>query len=186
MDAIEAIRTRRSIGKLDGDVTAEEVRELVGLALCAPNHKLTNPWRFIALRGAARERLGAVWTEVAQTIPVPPGVEREAFLSKEARKTLRAPVLIVAATRTADDPVVAEEDYAACAAAVENLLIGAHAKGLGAMWRTGEMARDSRVKAHLGLDESDRIVAIVYLGRPAMPPPVMPPRDVSEFLVERE
>jgi nitroreductase len=186
VDAIEAIRTRRSVGKLDGDVGVEDVRELVSLALCAPNHKLTNPWRFIALRGAARERLAAVWTEVAATQPVPPGVERDAFLAKEARKPLRAPVLIVAATRTAGDPVEAEEDFAACAAAVENLLIAAHAKGLGAMWRTGEMAHEPRVKAHLGLDPSDRIVAIVYLGRPAMPPPAIPPRDVAEFLVELE
>ena len=184
MDAIEAIRTRRSVGKLDGDVSAEDVRELVSLALCAPNHKLTNPWRFIALRGAARERLGEVWASAAGTLPVPPGVEREAFLSKERRKPLRAPVLIVAATRTAHDPVQAEEDFAACAAAVQNLLLAAHAKGLGAMWRTGEMAHDSRVKSHLGLDATDRIVAFVYLGRPAMPPPSVPARDAGDYLVE--
>ena len=186
MDAIETIRTRRSIGKLEGDVSPEIVRELVELALCAPNHKLTNPWRFIALRGVARERLAEVWSTVAQTLPRPPGVERQAFVAKEARKALRAPVLLVIATRTDDDAVRAEEDFAAAAAAAQNVLLAAHAKGFGAIWRTGEMAHHPQVKSHLGLDASERIVAIIYLGRPAMQAPAARPREVDEFLTVRE
>jgi nitroreductase len=57
VDTIEALRARRSIGKLDGDVPEAELRELIELATWAPNHKLTEPWRFTVLRGAARERL---------------------------------------------------------------------------------------------------------------------------------
>ena len=90
MDAIETIRTRRSIGRLGGEVTDEELRTLVEAGLWAPNHKLTDPFRFVALRGAARERLGRAWAEVAATFEPPPGVTREAFVEKEARKPLRA------------------------------------------------------------------------------------------------
>jgi nitroreductase len=186
VDAIETIRTRRSIGKLTGDVSPEVVRELVELALCAPNHKLTNPWRFIALRGSARQKLAEVWSSVAQTLPTPPGVERESFVAKEARKALRAPVLLVVASRVDADPVRAEEDVAAAAAAAQNVLLAAHAKGLGAIWRTGAIARHPKVKAHLGLDESDRIVAIIYLGQPAMAAPVTQPRDLDSYLTVRD
>jgi nitroreductase len=117
MDVLEAIRTRRSVGKVDGEVTEGDLRTLVEAALCAPNHKLTDPFRFIALRGEARARLGAAWAAIAARMTPPPGVEPDAFIAKEARKPLRAPLLLVAVTRVDADPVVAEEDAAATALA---------------------------------------------------------------------
>jgi nitroreductase len=67
-------------------------------------------------------------------------------------------------TRTDDDAIVAAEDFAATAAAVQNLLLAATSRGYSAMWRTGEMAYHPAVKEYLGLDRRDRIVATVYLG----------------------
>ncbi len=90
---------------------------------------------------------------------------------REGAKPLRAPVLIVVSTRTAPDAVTAAEDFAATAAAVQNLLLAAWAKGLGAMWRTGPLAYRRAINEHLGLEPSDRIVAVVYLGQMAMTPP---------------
>jgi len=185
MDALEALRTRRSVGKLTGDVSDADVRELIACAVAAPNHKLTQPWRFTILRGGARERLGAAWSRIVEAGDVPPGVDRAAFVAKEAAKPTRAPVLIVASTRTDDDPIRAIEDFAATAAAVTNLLVAAHAKGFGAIWRTGDMAYRAEIREHLGLDPTDRIVAIVYLGLPAIvPPPRMPPDLSSVVRVE--
>jgi nitroreductase len=182
MDVMEALRTRRSIGKLGGDVTDAQVRTLVEAGLWAPNHKLTNPWTFTIVRGDARERLGRFWAGTLQEATLPPGVEREAFLTKEARKPLRAPVLIVVSSRTDSDHVRALEDFAAASAAVQNVLLAAHALGLGAIWRTGDMAFSEAVNEHLGLAASDRIVGIVYVGAPAMPAPSPPPRDVDSYV----
>ncbi len=182
MDVLEALRTRRSIGKLTGDVSEEELRTLIEAALYAPNHKLTKPWRFTILRGEARARLGAAWSTLSARTTDLQGDERDAFLAREAHKPLRAPVIIVVSTRTVEDPVVAGEDFAATAAAVQNLLLAAHALGLGAMWRTGEMAYRPEINAHLGLEPGDRIVAFVYLGRPAMAAPKSLPRDVDDFV----
>lgn len=184
MDAIEAIATRRSIGKVTGDVSQAVVLELVDLALCAPNHRLTAPWRFTVLRGTARERLGMRWAELVAGDPLPTDVERDSYLAKEARKPTRAPVILVTSTRTDDDPVVASEDFAATAAATQNILLAAHARGLGAVWRTGPMAYRGEMKAFLGLAASDRIVAFVYLGAPAMDAPRPRPREVGRFLYE--
>jgi nitroreductase len=182
MDLFEALRSRRSIGKLGGDVSDDEIRTLVEAGLWAPNHKLTNPWLFTVVRGAARERLGSLWAELLRDVPLPPGVEREAYLSKEARKPTRAPVLLVVSCRTVDDPVRAVEDYAAASAATQNVLLAAHAMGLGAVWRTGDMAFHPGIVEHLGLAATDRIVGFVYVGRPAMSAPLAQPRDVDAYI----
>jgi nitroreductase len=182
MDLLEALRTRRSIGKLGGEVSDAEVRELVEAAIWAPNHRLTEPWRFTVLRGAARERLGHAWAALAAGESTLEGERLEAFLAREAAKPLRAPVVIVVSARTDPDPVVAAEDFAATAAAVQNLLLAAHALGLGAIWRTGEMAFRREIAEHLGLDPGDRIVAFVYLGRPVMEVPQGRPRTLDGVL----
>jgi len=177
MDVLTALRERRSIGKLGGEVPDHEIRTLIEAATWAPNHRLTEPWRFVVVRGEARERLGRVWAEIVAKRTHAQGEEREKLLQKEAAKPLRAPVLLIVAVRTDDDPIVAIEDFAAAAAAVQNLLLAAQALGLGAMWRTGEMVYDPEVRAHLGLEPTDRIVASVYLGRPEMKPPAAQPRE---------
>jgi nitroreductase len=179
MDVIQAIRARRSVGRVDGDVARDQLRELVELATWAPNHRLTEPWRFTIVQGAAREGLASLWGEISADELGIEGQRRTEHVKRAAEKVLRAPVLIVASTRTDDDPVVAEEDFAATAAAVENMLLAATARGLGAMWRTGRMVRHPRIKEFLRLDPSDRIVSVVYVGQPAMEPPPGRPRDVD-------
>lgn len=182
MDVLEAIRTRRSIGKLAGDVGRDEIDGLVEAAVWAPNHRLTRPWTFTIVCGEARDALGATWAALQGRRTTLDGAERDAYLEREARKPSRAPTIVVASTRTVADPIVAMEDYAATAAAVQNLLLAAHARGLGAIWRTGAMAYAPEINEHLGLDRTDRIVAFVYVGRPAMAAPKSVPRDVTGVL----
>jgi nitroreductase len=158
MEVLDAIRARRTIGKSAGAVPREVVLEL--------NHKLTQPWRFTVLEGSARERLGRVWAQRACAAVEP--AAREAFIAGESAKPLRAPTLIVVSVRTDANAVTAEEDFAATAAAVQNLLLAAHAAGLSAAWKTGKMIYDAEVKTFLELDPADRIVAVVYLGATAL------------------
>ena len=170
-DVLRAIQMRRSIGKLGGEVHDAQVRTLIEAAVWAPNHHLTEPWRFVVLRGDARERLGQTWAALLAERTLLQGEERENFLRREANKPMRAPALIVVATRTDPDPIAAAEDFAATAAAVQNMLLAAPTLGLSAMWRTGEMAYSPEIKAHLGLDPQDRIVAIMHVGEPEMTAP---------------
>jgi nitroreductase len=166
MDILDAIRARRTIGKSSGEIPHEVVLELIEAATWAPNHKLTQPWRFTVIDGPAREQLGRVWaTRAAEAIEP---AARAAFIEGESAKLLRAPTLIIVSSRTDANPVTAEEDFAATAAAVQNILLAAHAKGFGAAWKTGKMIHDAGVKAHLELDPADRIVAVVYLGAVAL------------------
>lgn len=180
MDTMEAIRNRRTIGKSSGDVSREMIRELIEAATWAPNHKLTQPWKFAVLTGTARERLGEVWGQAAAA-NAEPGV-RDAVRQGEAKKLLRAPVVIVVSTRTDANPVMAEEDLTATAAAVQNLLLAAHAKGLSAAWKTGKIVYCAEVKSFLGLDPSDRIIAVVYLGATPKEEPAARARDVESTI----
>jgi len=177
MELLEAIKTRRTIGKSEGEVPRETIVELIDAAVWAPNHKMTQPWRFTVLTGNARAELGQVWAKSAAAGL--PADQRDAFIAGEAKKPLRAPVLIIASLRTDANPIVAEEDMTATAAAVQNLLLAAHAKGLAAGWKSGKICYNADVKRFLGLDPTDRIIAIVYLGAVAKEEPAVKPRDVE-------
>src|ERR1700679_921112 len=108
MDTFEAIRTRRTIGRRTGDVPCETISDLIEAPPWAPNHKLTQPWRFTVVTGTAREKLGEVWGREAAAKADPSA--RAAVMEGEAKKPLRAPAVIVVSTRTDPNPVTAEED----------------------------------------------------------------------------
>lgn len=181
-DLLAALHARRSVNRVTQDPIARElVRELLDAAVTAPNHHLTGPWRFVVVTGAARRELGEAHARaVARQNPA---LTREGRV-REAARLERAPVVVVCCVRPGDDPVAAREDRDAVAAAVQNLLLAAQARGLGAMWRTGAMADEPEVRAELGLGARDEIVGFVYLGRPAQDPPPRPPRPGAEAFIE--
>lgn len=159
-----AIRHRRSVGRSEGELSRAVIEDLIETASWAPNHHLTEPWMFTVLTGDARRKLGDFWAQMRADELGLTGEKREGFMQAESQKPVRAPILVVVSTRTDPDPVIAAEDFAATAAAVQNLLLVASARGYSAMWRTGDMAYHPAIKRFLELDENDRIVATVYLG----------------------
>ena len=160
---LSAIHGRRSVGRVSADPVAREVvEELLDAAVAAPNHKETGPWRFVVLAGDARGVVGEAHARaVARTRAnlTPEGRAKEAALLD------RAPVVIACCLIPGEDPVRAREDRDAVAAAVQNLLLAAHARGLGAIWRTGTMTDEPEVCEALGLEPRDALVGLVYLGR---------------------
>jgi nitroreductase len=182
-DVLDTLANRQTQLKLrDERPSAALIRRLLEAAVRAPNHHRNEPWRFIVIAGEARERLGDAFAECARShLALPPGPAADAVIEAERGKPLRAPVIIVAACVRSDHPkAMAIEDVEATAAAVENLLIAAHAMGLAAAWRTGKPAYDDGVKQHLGLRATDDIVAFVYVGYAAVEPPPLTPRGPIE------
>ncbi|HVN55257.1 MAG TPA: nitroreductase [Anaerolineaceae bacterium] len=177
MDALEAIFTRQSFPTLLPDPVPQElIKRLLASAVQAPNHYVLRPWRFVVLQGQARERLGELFARLLHERQ--PDLPEAAF-EKERAKPLRAPVLIAVGVARSDDPRSNElENICATAAAVENLLLAAHALGLGAMWRTGKPAFDPSVKEFLGLDPAQPLIGFIYLGYPAAE---RPPVDRASF-----
>lgn len=165
MDVFEALHNRRSQGKVRPDpVPREWIEKLLDAAVQAPNHYKVRPWRFVVLTGNGLRRLGDVMAASQQTRH--PDFPVEAF-DKCRTLPLRAPVIIVVGVDKPGEPkVLAIENVCAAAAATQNLLLAAHAMGLGAKWRTGEWARDPMVKEFLGFEVDQHVIGFIYIGYP--------------------
>jgi len=148
VDVEEAIRTRRTHKVFGSEpVDRETLLELFDLARWAPNHNLTNPWRFRVVGPAALEALKA------------------AAGPESASKLDRAPTLVAASVVQEGDAVADEEDFAAAACASFIVLLGAHARGLDGYWRTPEVLRTPAGRAALGIPDGEKVLGLLHLGR---------------------
>ena len=171
METYEAIMTRRSVPK-SGEPAPDRValQRMLDAGVRAPNHHLTQPWRFVVLSGPALKQLGGVWANA---------VERQGKDGDSVRdKPLRAPTIITVVGRPhRDHPRVVEiEEYHAIGAAIQNILLAAHDMGFGAMIRTGPAAELPEVLEYLGLEQSEYVAGFIYVG---VPPPGDSDRPMS-------
>jgi nitroreductase len=174
MSVFDAIRTRRSIGKVKPDrPPREKIERMLEAATFAPNHHKTEPWRFFVISGQAREELGQLMEQsLRHRMAETTSEKAQAALAKEHHKPLRAPVVIAVASVRPENPKIVDiENVAAVAAAIQNMLLVAEEEGLVCIWRSGDPARDPRIKAHFGLGPDEHIVGFVYVGYPAIPRP---------------
>jgi nitroreductase len=149
MQVETAIRTRRTHKAFRPDPVPREVLdELFELARWAPNHHLTNPWRFRVVGPAALERL------------------KRAAGPEGASKLDRCPTLVVCSSRLSGDPLQDEEDLHATACAAYIVLLGAHARGLAGYWRTPGVMRTAQGCAAVGLTDDERFVSLLHVGWP--------------------
>lgn len=168
MDVEDAIRTRRTHKAFAPDpVPRELLDELLELARWAPNHHLTNPWRFRVLGPGALAEL------------------KRAAGPEAANKLDRAPTLIAATAVRSEDPAQDEEDLCATACATYAVLLAAHGRGLAGYWRTPGVLRTTEGRKALGIPEGERFVALVHLGWPRQekdPPERAPQSAVVTYL----
>ena len=157
MEVFDAIHGRLTISKVKQGVLLRDVIEkLLSAGAQAPNHHKVRPWRFVVLTGDGRKKLGDVMA--ASFLDRNPATPPEG-LDKTRALPLRAPVVIaIGADKPVDAKIVEMENIAAASAAAQNILLAAHALGLGAIWRTGEWARDAKVKEFLGFAADQHIV----------------------------
>ncbi|MFD0715026.1 nitroreductase [Paenibacillus sp. GCM10027626] len=180
MELFEAIRTRRSIGKVSGEPIAKEmIEQILDAAVWAPNHRMTEPWHFTVMTGEGRDKLGEAYAQIARAQAVDPEGEEAAKAAENARKkAFRALVVIaVAAVPSGRSDLFEIEEICAVSAAAQNMLLAAHALGLGAIWRTGAPCYDPLMNEAFDLRPQDKMLGFIYIGRPDMAPPV--PRRIQ-------
>jgi nitroreductase len=156
MDVEDAIRSRRTHKAFAPEpVPRQLLDELLELARWAPNHHLTNPWRFRVVGPQALTRL------------------KEVAGPEAGSKLDRAPTLVVASAVRSEDPVQDQEDLCATACAVYAVLLGAQGRGLAGYWRTPEVLRTPEGLEAVGIPPAERFVALIHLGwgRQEKPPP---------------
>ena len=181
MDAIDLLRTRYSALKLGEPApSAQAVRAMLESAARAPDHGRLQPWKLILIQGDARHALGELLAQaLSRRIPF----AGDEALGRERAKALRAPLIIVVATRcdrAARIPVI--EQIVSAGAAAHSIMLAAFAQGLGAMWKTGEAAYDEEVKRALGVEADDVIVGFIYVGTDAGSPPSRAERTPDGFV----
>jgi nitroreductase len=172
MKASQAIQERRSIRRFgERTPSRDEIEALLSAAVLAPNHRLTQPWRFYVLGPEARYAYGlALGERKARKLTDPEA-------AREMRKTIAAehralPCMIAVAVVKPTDPETSEEDYAATMMAVQNLALVAVEMGLGTHIKTGGVMGDATSRAAAGVRDNERIIAVVNVGVPAeaLPP----------------
>lgn len=181
MDILKVIADRRSVREFsDRAVTREEIETLLDAAVRAPNHRMTQPWRFYVLGPEARRAYGAaLGARKAKRVEDPEAAQ--AVLEKVAEKHESLPAMLAVSVVLDDNPEIREEDYAATFMAIENLSLAAHAAGLGSHIKTGAVMDDPRSREAIGVPDGERIVATIELGAPAELPEAKPRKAASDL-----
>jgi nitroreductase len=159
-----AIRERRSINLFEpGPIDSAVILEAIELARWAPNHRLTEPWRFYVLGSAA----AASVADLAAAIDAAEKGERAGELRRQ--RLLGIPGSLVLTSRRDENELIDRENYAACCCAAQNLMLYLGQRGIGTKWTTGLITRDPRFYAIMGADPaSELVVGHFWYGRPKL------------------
>ncbi|WGL17455.1 nitroreductase family protein [Microbulbifer bruguierae] len=182
MDALQALHNRVSVGVLTEPAPDATQRDnIFRAALRAADHGNLRPWRFLVVEGEARNRLGEIYLSASDADGSLPQAQRERFLAMP----LRAPLIVVAITRLEEHPKVPfAEQRMSTAGAVQAMLTAAFAEGVGAYWRTGELAENRLVASALGLADNEEISGFIYMGTPQKAPRPAPELAVADFFAD--
>ena len=168
MELLTAIESRSSAARLvEPGPTPEDLARIIGAAGRAPDHGRLKPWRLVVLDQAIKEPFAMAAAQAKRARL--PSMSDEQFAS-ERQRILRSPTIVIVGCAVREHPKVHNIEQGRCGGrrGAKNLFLAAHDLGYGVMWKTGAAAYDPDVKAVVGLQPQDHIVAIMHLGtRPA-------------------
>ncbi len=164
----QAIYGRRSAWKFSEEsVDMMAVERMLDAAVWAPNHRLTEPWRFFVLEQDSPARLKAA--ELAHGFQLQrTGDERRADAARQ--KVLEPPVIIYVYTVPGPNDETTKENYASVCIAVHNVSLAGFAEGLAVTWETGGVTRHPGLKELLGAEELWEMTAMLLIGHPGEHP----------------
>lgn len=176
------LKTRRSTpAKMLSEPGPDEatIVEMLTIASRVPDHGKLAPWRFIVYSGESRNRLGAQLADIALSDNPQIPADR---LEQDKQRLTRAPVVIAVVSRAAPHPKIPEWEQVLSAGAVcLNLLMAANACGFAANWITEWICDDRDALAVLGVESSERIAGMIYVGSPTVSPSERPRPDVMDI-----
>ena len=181
MNVLDSINARRSIKAFtDRPVSREEIEQLLSAACQAPNHRMTEPWRFYVLGPQARRAYGeALGRRKAKRVDDPE--VGKAVVEKVAETHKALPAMVAVAVTVHENPEIREEDFAAAYMGIQNLSLVAHSMGLGTHIKTGAIMDDPAARAAVRLPEGERIIATISIGEPEGSPDGQARRPATEL-----
>lgn len=177
----DVLRGRRSIDLFEAEpVDSRVLLEAIEVARWAPNHRLTEPWRFYIIGPTT----AAVIVELAAALDTAAKGEK-AGAARRARLAAIPGFFVLTTRKSPDDALQEREDYAACCCAAQNLMLYLWRRGIGVKWTTGGITRNERFYELLGIDAArETIVGFFWYGIPKAVP-TQKRRAVSEIVTER-
>jgi len=162
----EILRGRRTIELfLQTSVPGELLKDAIEAATWAPNHRLTEPWHFYVLGKESITRC----LDLCRSIVSAKKGDKAADFKRE--KWSEKPGWLVVTCRRSEDELLQQEDYAACSAAVQNLMLYLWKAGVGCKWTTGDIIRDTRFGDIVGFAEKEEfVVGLFWYGYPKLTP----------------
>ena len=162
----EVLRGRRTIELfLQTPVPDALVREAVEAATWAPNHRLTEPWRFHLLGDETKERC----LDLCRDNATAKKGEKAGEFKRESWS--QKPGWLVVTCKKSDDALLQQEDYGACCSAVQNFMLYLWKAGVGCKWTSGDITRDNRFFEIVGIDADDVfVVGLIWFGYPKVTP----------------
>ena len=188
MSVRKTIRNRRSIYEFKMDkIPKATITRLIETAVWAPNHKLTEPWRFIVITGKAKEALAAIYAKIQREKAKSDRPDLLVKITEKGyAKICSKPLILGIICKKDDDITRSREDYAATCCAIQNIALTAWEEGNGIQWSTGGLLRDSETLKLLKIDpKEEELIGLLYCGYPASVPVQKrtPGVDRTEWLV---
>jgi nitroreductase len=180
---IDALLTRNSVSDLiDPAPDGSELEQILQAGLRAPDHGRLRPWRFVLIRGPARQ----AWAETIEAALLAREPDApEAAIAKQRQRILSAPLIIALGVKLRIGHKIPEiEQMLSTGAAAMNMLNAAHALGYGGVWLTGAHAFDPRVVEALGLEPTDKLAGFLFVGTPKSPPAAIRRPELGEHVTE--
>lgn len=185
MNDLRFLRQRRSVpSRLLGEPgpDAAQLQAMLAEAVRVPDHGKLAPWRFLAIRGDARQALGEA---LARRSRERDPSAAESVVEKDRQRFLHAPLIItVIAHTTPGHKVPVSEQLLSGGAVCFALLQAAQALGFGAQWLTGWAAYDPVVCRHLGLADNESVLGFIHIGTPTEAAPERQRPDPAALLSE--
>ncbi len=170
MEVLEAITSRRSVFKFKPDpVPIETIQRVFSYGIWAPNHHLTEPWRFIVLGTETKEKLAQRYSEIqrAKAADSADDEARQALADAGYKKFHSKPTIVAVSCNQDGDEVQNREDYAAACCAMQNVALAAWSEGIGMQWSTGPITLEDDTYDLLGVDKDrEYIIGFFYTGFP--------------------
>jgi nitroreductase len=155
-----------------------QLAELLRIAARVPDHGKLSPWRFVILKGAAKDAFAEKITALADSQANP--TKANAAL----RKLTRPPVAVAVISRFIEGEIPEWEQRQSASAVCHQMLLTAAALGWGANWITDWYSYDSRAQAILGLSEDEKVAGFLYLGTSSEDPQERVRPDVAAITSE--
>lgn len=184
MNLQELIMTRRSVKDFKQDpVSLELIEQLLNTAVWAPNHKHTEPWRFILLNeGEIKNQYLELRKQIAYNKVPDASEEAKTANAERIFQTLsKVPLFMFTAMKENEDAVREQEDFAACCCVIQNFLLLAWERGIGTAWKTFTDVEE--VRTLLKIEKDEKVVSVLHIGYPQTLPESHPRTPVKEKII---